>query len=134
MQSVPVFMCLSMNPQMLTTELNPGFVRQVPFGWFRDASDRCGNQRAQVEQFWLLDNNQIRFDGDSIEQRARGVVEQMALAMQGSLLARHAPPEVADAFCVTRLREGGPGVFGTLPPDPSGFRAIIDRHRPVPLV
>ena len=73
-------------------------------------------------------------DGDSIEQRARGVVEQMALAMQGSLLARHAPPEVADAFCVTRLREGGPGVFGTLPPDPSGFRAIIDRHRPVPLV
>ena len=71
-------------------------------------------------------------DGDSIESRARGVVEQMALVMQGTLLVQHAPHEVADAFCATRLRDGGPGVFGTLPPDPSGFTAIVDRHRPVP--
>ena len=38
-------------------------------------------------------------DRDAIEQRARRVVERMALALQGSLLVRHAPAAVADAFC-----------------------------------
>ncbi len=38
---------------------------------------------------------------------ARRVVEDLALALQGSLLVRHAPPAVADAFCATRL--GGRG-------------------------
>ena len=37
------------------------------------------------------------------EHYARHLVENMALALQGSLLARHGPPAVADAFCATRL-------------------------------
>ncbi len=37
------------------------------------------------------------------ERCARHLVETMALALQGSLLVRHGPPAVADAFCSTRL-------------------------------
>ena len=46
-------------------------------------------------------------DRDALEARARRVVESMALALQGSLLVRHAPPAVADAFCASRLAGDG---------------------------
>ncbi|MBD0282488.1 MAG: acyl-CoA dehydrogenase family protein [Thermoleophilaceae bacterium] len=49
------------------------------------------------------------------EFEARRVVEDLALALAASLLLRHAPPAVSDAFCAGRLGEGG-RVFGTLPP------------------
>jgi putative acyl-CoA dehydrogenase len=45
---------------------------------------------------------------------ARRLVEELAVALQASLLVRQAPPEVADAFCAGRLGEGG-RVYGTLP-------------------
>jgi putative acyl-CoA dehydrogenase len=38
----------------------------------------------------------------------------LALAVQASLLVRHAPVAVADAFCAGRLA-GWSGAFGTLP-------------------
>ncbi|HEY1358032.1 MAG TPA: acyl-CoA dehydrogenase family protein [Thermoleophilaceae bacterium] len=44
---------------------------------------------------------------------ARRMVEALGAALQGSLLVRNAPPEVADAFCA-RLEDGG-RAFGTLP-------------------
>jgi len=49
--------------------------------------------------------------------------------LQGSLLVRHAPPAVADAFCATRLDGDWGHAFGTLPPglDPA---AIVDRATP----
>lgn len=50
------------------------------------------------------------------EARARRVVERMALALQGSLMARHAPPVVAEAFLATRLGGDGGASYGTLPP------------------
>ena len=68
-------------------------------------------------------------DLDEIETRARRVVERMALALQGSLLVRHAPPAVADAFCASRLHGDRGLAFGTLPPG-TDFEAIIERHRP----
>ncbi|MER8015092.1 acyl-CoA dehydrogenase family protein [Streptomyces griseoluteus] len=46
---------------------------------------------------------------------ARRVVERMALTLQASLLVRHAPPAVADAFCATRLGGDWGHSFGTLP-------------------
>jgi putative acyl-CoA dehydrogenase len=68
-------------------------------------------------------------DADELELRARRLVEHMALCLQGSLLVRHAPPEVADAFCATRLgREGGRS-YGTLPRG-LDLEAIVERHRP----
>jgi putative acyl-CoA dehydrogenase len=48
------------------------------------------------------------------ELQARRIVEDLALALQASLLVRNAPAEVADAFCAGRLGEGG-RAFGTLP-------------------
>jgi len=63
------------------------------------------------------------------EGGARRTVEQMALALQASLLIRHAPPVVSDAFVAARLgSERGTG-FGTLPPD-AGARAILERAWP----
>ena len=54
-------------------------------------------------------------DLDDVESRARRLVERMALVLQGSLLVRHAPPEVADAFCASRLAGDWGHAFGTLP-------------------
>jgi putative acyl-CoA dehydrogenase len=52
---------------------------------------------------------------DDLEYRARRVVEQLALVFQGSLLVRHAPAAVADAFCGSRLGGDWGVAFGTLP-------------------
>ncbi|HKE98538.1 MAG TPA: acyl-CoA dehydrogenase family protein [Actinomycetes bacterium] len=55
-------------------------------------------------------------DPREAEARARRMVERMALVLQGSLLVRHGDPAVADAFCASRLTDGGAGAaFGTLP-------------------
>ncbi|MFJ8731289.1 DNA alkylation response protein [Streptomyces bauhiniae] len=61
---------------------------------------------------------------------ARRVVERMALALQASLLVRHAPPAVADAFCATRLGGDWGHSFGTLPSG-TDLSAILDRALPV---
>jgi putative acyl-CoA dehydrogenase len=60
------------------------------------------------------------------EVEARRLAERLALALQASLLIRHSIPEVADAFCATRLAHEGGRAFGTLPAK-TGFRAIIER-------
>ena len=69
-------------------------------------------------------------DVDTIETRARRVVEKMALALQGSLLVRYGDPAVADAFCASRLSGDWGQAFGTLPAGVD-FGRIIDRHAPV---
>jgi putative acyl-CoA dehydrogenase len=65
-------------------------------------------------------------DLEEIEGRARRLVERMALALQGSLLVRHAPPAVADAFCATRLAGDWGHAFGTLPKGVD-TAAVLDR-------
>jgi putative acyl-CoA dehydrogenase len=62
------------------------------------------------------------------ESRGRQVATAVALALQGSLLVRYAPAEVADVFCATRL-EGPAAVFGTLPPG-TAVAAVVDRAAP----
>src|SRR3954451_15909618 len=47
--------------------------------------------------------------------RARRIAGLLALCLQGSLLLRFAPREVADAFCATRLGGDWGAVLGTLP-------------------
>jgi putative acyl-CoA dehydrogenase len=61
--------------------------------------------------------------------QARRLVEQMALALQGSLLVRYAPAPVADAFCATRLAGDWGHSFGTLPAG-IDVAAILDRALP----
>jgi putative acyl-CoA dehydrogenase len=68
-------------------------------------------------------------DPATLEQRARRVVERMALCLQGSLLVRSAPGAVADAFCASRLSGEGGFEYGTLPAG-LDFEAIIARSQP----
>jgi putative acyl-CoA dehydrogenase len=68
-------------------------------------------------------------DPATLESRARRVVESMALCLQGSLLVRHAPHAVADAFCAARLGGEAGLEYGTLPAG-SDFEAIIARSQP----
>jgi len=72
-----------------------------------------------------------QFAGDpaTLESRARRVVESMALCLQGSLLVRHAPGAVSDAFCAARLAGDGGLEYGTLPAG-TDFETIIARSRP----
>jgi putative acyl-CoA dehydrogenase len=67
-------------------------------------------------------------DATALEPQARRLVEGLALALQASLLARHAPTAVADAFCAGRLGERGLA-FGTLSPG-LDLAAIVERHAP----
>ncbi len=76
-------------------------------------------------------------EGASAEQRlydsqfqARRIVENLAVALQASLLVRHAPAAVADAFCAARLAGDGGRVYGTLPVGVDAD-AIIERALPV---
>lgn len=64
--------------------------------------------------------------GSDSQWEARRLTEQAALALQASLLRRHAPAEAADAFCTTRLRGDYGHTFGTLPKG-SAAQAILDR-------
>jgi putative acyl-CoA dehydrogenase len=68
-------------------------------------------------------------DPSDLEYRARDLVERMALAVQASLLVRHAPAAVADAFCASRLAGSGHRQFGTLPGGVD-CAAIIERATP----
>jgi putative acyl-CoA dehydrogenase len=54
-------------------------------------------------------------DADQLEYRARGVVERMAMLLQGSLLVRYGDPAVADAFVASRLSRDWGVAYGTLP-------------------
>jgi putative acyl-CoA dehydrogenase len=65
---------------------------------------------------------------ETIELRARRIVERMAVAIQASLLVRYGDPAVADAFCASRLDGDWGRAFGTLPAG-TDFGRIIDRHR-----
>ncbi|MFI8519868.1 acyl-CoA dehydrogenase family protein [Streptomyces sp. NPDC085481] len=68
-------------------------------------------------------------DPDTLQYRARRLVEQLALVLQGSLLVRHGHPAVADAFCASRL-DGDWGIaFGTLPPG-LDTATIVERGAP----
>ncbi|MFJ1648141.1 acyl-CoA dehydrogenase family protein [Streptomyces sp. NPDC088258] len=69
-------------------------------------------------------------DLSGIEARARRLVERIALVLQGSLLVRWAPPEVADAFCASRLGRDWGTAFGTLP-HTLDLASVVDRARPV---
>ena len=64
-----------------------------------------------------------------LEPQARRLAEDMALALQGSLLLRHGDPDVAAAFCVSRLEPRRGRAYGALPADLPLSR-IVERHWP----
>jgi putative acyl-CoA dehydrogenase len=68
-------------------------------------------------------------DLDGAEARARRLAERFALVLQGALLVRFAPPEVADAFCASRLGGDAGAAFGALP-HTLDLKALVERARP----
>ena len=58
---------------------------------------------------------------------ARRLTEQLALALQGSLMVRHAPDAAADAFLTSRLGDDRTAQYGSLArgTDAAG---ILSRH------
>ncbi|MEU9566670.1 acyl-CoA dehydrogenase family protein [Streptomyces sp. NPDC048161] len=61
------------------------------------------------------------------QTRARASVEGMALALQASLMLRHAPAASAEAFVTARLGEGRGHQYGILPRG-TDAAAIVTRH------
>jgi putative acyl-CoA dehydrogenase len=59
--------------------------------------------------------------------QARALTENLALALQASLLLRHSPSPVADAFVAARLGPDRGGQYGALPAG-LDLAAILDRH------
>ena len=53
-------------------------------------------------------------DPARLEVNARRLAGRMAAVLQGSLLVRFSPPEVADVFCASRLGSSYDGTFGAL--------------------
>jgi putative acyl-CoA dehydrogenase len=81
-----------------------------------------GRTRARVATAFAAGAEEAQF-------LARGLVEDLAVGLQASLLVRHAPPAVADAFCAARLDGQGGRVYGTLPPGVDA-EAIVERALP----
>ncbi len=74
--------------------------------------------------------DQLARDPAELEAQARRLAERMALLLQGSILMRHAPNPVADAFVSTRLGAGGaPRTFGAFD-NAIDVDALIERAAP----
>ncbi|MEX0429176.1 acyl-CoA dehydrogenase family protein [Nocardioides sp. DS6] len=65
---------------------------------------------------------------DALEGSARRLAGRMAAVLQGSLLVRFAPTEVADVFCASRLAGGHGGTYGML--DRGDLASILARATP----
>jgi putative acyl-CoA dehydrogenase len=69
-------------------------------------------------------------DAAEHESAARRLTQDLALALQASMLARHSTPEVFESFVRSRLGADWSGAFGTLAPT-LPFDALIERAMPV---
>ena len=81
--------------------------------FFREVGEARGANAAL--DGWVSALKKEFSDLSDLEYRARAVVDRMALAIQAALLVQHAPTAVADAFCASRLADGGHRNYGTLP-------------------
>jgi putative acyl-CoA dehydrogenase len=68
-------------------------------------------------------------DVSNLEPQARRLTEDFALGLSASLLVRHAPSFVADAYCRTRLGRERGMEYGTVPPELDA-QALVDRAMP----
>jgi putative acyl-CoA dehydrogenase len=96
--------------------------------FFAEVEESAGAE-PRLDAFAKEVRAEIPGDIETIESRARRIVEKMALALQASLLLRYGDEAVADAFCASRLSGDWGQAFGTLPAG-TDFGRIIDRHGP----
>lgn len=69
-------------------------------------------------------------DGDSLQFGARRLVDALALAFQASLLLRHAPSPIGEAWCGARLAGDGAAQYGTLA-DNRAVDLLLERADPL---
>ncbi len=69
------------------------------------------------------------FEAIATEGTARVATTKLALAMQGALLLQHAPAEISETFCASRLGGEHGEVYGTLGPK-APVAAIVKRAWP----
>jgi putative acyl-CoA dehydrogenase len=100
----------------------PAFLEECSLAAGADARLDAHLERVRDEAVAVFESGEPQFS-------ARRVVEDLAVALQASLLVRGAPPAVADAFCAARLAGEGGRVYGTLPAGVDAA-AIIDRALP----
>ena len=96
--------------------------------FFAEVGEASGSD-PRLDAFIQKVQKSVTGDPETLEVRARRVVEGMALAFQASLLVRHGDPAVADAFCASRLGGDWGEAFGTLPAG-TDFKRIIERSAP----
>ncbi|MBV1776939.1 isovaleryl-CoA dehydrogenase [Burkholderiaceae bacterium DAT-1] len=94
---------------------------------FFDELDRSTGVHTSLDQHIQRLKREFR-DLSELEYRARHVVDQMALAMQGAQLARTESSDLLDAFCRSRLDSTGQHQYGALPRG-IDVRRIIERAR-----
>jgi putative acyl-CoA dehydrogenase len=117
--ALDVLRALAREPEAL-----PAFLEEVEL-----ASGINDHLDAHVSRLKARFQHMSDIDG---QWEARRIVEDMGLALQASLLVRHAPPVVADAFCAARLSDDGARstTYGTLPRGVEAT-ALIERALPV---
>lgn len=76
-----------------------------------------------------LESDLIQARSEEFEPQARRLAERLALCISASLLIKHAPPAVADAFCSSRLERDWGSNFGTLN-QTAHLKEIIERGSP----
>ena len=90
--------------------------------------DRARGADLRLDAWLVRLRNGLRDEAEP-ELQARRLVEHLALALQAALLVQHAPAPVADAFCASRLADGGARQFGALPRG-LDLALICERARP----
>ncbi len=85
---------------------------------------------ANVQLDRAIDRTKDRLSKPVAESAARRLMEDLALALQASLLVRHAPSTTGDAFCTTRLREYPGFAYGAFDGN-SDTGAILTRAMPL---
>jgi putative acyl-CoA dehydrogenase len=91
-----------------------------------------GHARGADERLDLAVDETLALLGETgaLEAGARRLAGRMAMCLQGSLLVRFAPPEVADAFCDSRLGTSYDGTYGALSTSAADLRTIVRRTTP----
>ncbi|MEW6129858.1 MAG: isovaleryl-CoA dehydrogenase [Acidobacteriota bacterium] len=89
---------------------------------------KAGGADSRYDRFVEKIQHQL-LDTRLIEVQARRIVEDLALALQASILIQHGNQAVVDAFCESRLSSDRRMALGTLPAGIQ-FDAIIERSRP----
>jgi putative acyl-CoA dehydrogenase len=101
---------------------------EVLHAWIREVGHARGGD-ARLDSA-VDDTLALLGDEGSLESGARRLAGRMAACLQGSLLVRFAPPEIADAFCGSRLGTSYDGTYGTLSTSAADLRTIVARTTP----